>query len=91
MKEQLLSDTGLRTTPRKAVQIETFISRLARTVEIITSDIAHEEQRSSVRDPHDPAYPMIARTLIARRDNLRASIVSLRAHANNSETHGVRY
>jgi hypothetical protein len=46
------------------------------------TDIRHEEQLASVSNSRDPAYPMIARTLKARRDNLMASIVFLQALVN---------
>jgi hypothetical protein len=63
-------------------QIETLIGRLARTAGVMDADIRQEEQLASVSNPRDPAYPMIARALKARRDNLAASISSLRALVN---------
>jgi len=67
------------TAPRNVVQIETFIARLARTAELLDEDIKQEEERASVRDPRDPGYPMRARTLRTRQENLRATIASLEA------------
>jgi hypothetical protein len=78
MTKQLPFGAVPKPAAHDVVQIETLIKRLARTAEIMDAEIGHEEQLSSVRDPGDPTYPMIARTLTARRDNLRASIVSLR-------------
>jgi hypothetical protein len=48
-------------------------------VEILTADIEHEEMRFGVRDLADPNYPVLARNLRARRENLEATIASLEA------------
>jgi hypothetical protein len=48
-----------------------------RSVELLIVDIEHEETRASVRDLSDPAYPVLARSLRARRDNIRVTIASL--------------
>jgi len=42
-------------------------------------DIEHEEAWAGVRDLSDPAYPMLARSLRARRENIGATIASLEA------------
>ena len=81
MKRHLF-ETVRDTASRDMAQIEALIRRLARTADVVDADIKHEEQIAFVSDPRDPAYPMLARTLKARRDNLRASIVSLRALVN---------
>jgi hypothetical protein len=70
------------TAPRNVAQIETFIGKLARTAELLNEDIKREEERASVRDPRDPGYPIRARTLRTRWDNLRATIASLEALVN---------
>ena len=82
MAKQHRFETVRDKAPRDTTQVEKLIGRLARTAEIMESDIRHEEQLASVSDPRDPAYPMIARTLKARRDNLMASIVFLQAMVN---------
>jgi hypothetical protein len=68
-----------KTLPRNVAQIETFIARLARTAALLDEDIEREEERTSIRDLRDPGYPIVARTLRTRRDNLRASISALEA------------
>jgi hypothetical protein len=78
----MVKQQRFETTSRNATQIETFIARLARTVELLDEDIRGEEERASVRDPRDPGYPMRARTLRTRRENLRATIASLEALVN---------
>ena len=64
--------------PRRE-QIATLIGNLSRTVDILTADIEHEEARVSARDLLDPTYPVLARSLRTRTDNIRATIASLEA------------
>jgi hypothetical protein len=59
------------------LQIATLIGDLWRSVEVLTADIEHEEMHSGVRNVEDPNYPVLARSLRARRDNIRATIATL--------------
>ena len=54
-----------------------MIVDLDRTVQILDCDVAAEEERARVFDLSDSAYPILARTLAARRDNLRDTIAAL--------------
>jgi hypothetical protein len=56
------------------LRIATLIGDLSRSVEILTADIEHEEMRFGARDLADPNYPVLARNLRARRENLEATI-----------------
>jgi septation ring formation regulator EzrA len=67
------NDVGLR----EAARIGILIADLERTVRILDCDVASEEQCTGVSDPTDAAYPMLARTLAARRDNLKETIAAL--------------
>jgi hypothetical protein len=51
---------------------------LERTVQILSIDISTEEERVLVFNRSDPSYPILARTLTARRDNLIVTIADLR-------------
>jgi hypothetical protein len=62
------------TTPE---QIETLVVGLSRRVLLLESDIEAEEERTQCKDRRDAEYSILARTLIARRDNLSATIASL--------------
>ena len=64
--------------PRRE-QIAPLIGNLSRTVDILTADIEHEEARVGARDPLDPTYPVLARSLRTRTDYIRANIASLEA------------
>ena len=70
-------ETLRRTTAVNRLQIATIIGDLSRSVEILTADIDHEEMQAGVRDVLDPTYPVLARSLRARRENIGATIASL--------------
>ena len=61
------------------LQIATLIGDLWRSVEVLTADIEHEEMRSGARNVADPNYPVLARSLRARRENIGATIATLEA------------
>ena len=58
-------------------QIETLVIHLSGRVRLLDSDIEAEEERTRFKDRRDAAYSILARTLVARRDNLSATIASL--------------
>jgi hypothetical protein len=67
-------------------RIETLIANINRSVELLKVDIDTEEERARVKDVSDPTYPIVARQLRARRDNLNATIAALRQRLKASET-----
>jgi hypothetical protein len=72
------------------LQIATLIGSLSRSVALLTVDIEHEETRAGVRDLSDPAYPVLARSLRVRRENIRATIAmleNLRSPKASTHTH----
>jgi hypothetical protein len=77
MKHQRHFESSNEPALRGAVQIRTLIADLDRVVQIVNCDIAAEEEQARVSDRSDAAYPMLARTLSARRDNLRDTIAAL--------------
>jgi hypothetical protein len=79
MANSYLLETLRGTAAITGLQIATFIGSLSRSVEILTADIEHEEARAGVRDLADPAYPVLARSLRERRDNIRVTMASLEA------------
>jgi hypothetical protein len=58
----------------RAENICSFRVYLDRIVQILNCDIATEEERVRVFDRSDVTYPLLAVTLVARRDNLRDTI-----------------
>jgi hypothetical protein len=71
--------------PREALQTRTLIADIGRVVHILNSDIAAEEEQAGVFDRFLVEYPMIARTLAARRDNLNETIAALERRLVASE------
>ena len=67
------SDSALR----EVSQIATLIGDLDRRVRILECDVATEEQHAQVFDPRDSAYPVLARSLVARRENIKNTITAL--------------
>ena len=61
------------------LQIATLIGDLWRSVEVLTADIEHEEMHLGVRNVADPNYPVLARSLRARRKNIGATIATREA------------
>ena len=59
-------------------QIETLVVSLGDRVRLLDYDIEEEEERTRCKDRRDAGYSVLARTLIARRDNLSATISALR-------------
>jgi hypothetical protein len=53
------------------------LNDLWRTIQILNIDISTEEERARVFDMRDPAYPILARTLAARRENLKVTVAAL--------------
>ena len=76
MKHQRHFDTS-EASQREAVTIRKMISDLDRIVQLLSCDIATEEERVGISDRSDIAYPIFARTLATRRDNLKDTISAL--------------
>jgi hypothetical protein len=76
MKHQRHFDTR-EALQRKAILIWRMIADIDRTVRLLDCDVTSEEERVGISDRSDAAYPILARTLAARRDNLRDTITAL--------------
>jgi hypothetical protein len=85
MANSSLIETLRGTAAANRFQIATLIESLLRSVELLTVDIEHEETRAGVRDLSDPTYPVLARSLRSRRDNIRATLASLGALVRSPE------
>ncbi len=77
MANSHLFETPRGTAAVNGLQIATLIGNLSRSVELLTVDIELEEARAGVSNASDPAYPVLARSLRVRRENIGATIVSL--------------
>jgi hypothetical protein len=52
-----------------------MLGELDRGVQLLNADIAAKEERARIFDRSDSAYPMLARMLATRRDNLRVRLI----------------
>jgi hypothetical protein len=68
-----------RTAVIDRLQIATLVGDLSRAINLLTADIEQEEERVGVRDVDKPTYPVLARSLRRRRENIGATIASLEA------------
>ena len=74
---------GSATPAREALQTKHLIADINRVVQILDSDIAAEEEQARVFDRSRFDYPILARTLAARRDNLLGTIAALQQRLVN--------
>jgi hypothetical protein len=77
MTIQARFETRRESALREVAVLSKILADLARTVQLIESDIAAEEARAGVSNRSDVKYPILARTLTERRDNLRMTIAAL--------------
>jgi hypothetical protein len=76
MKHQRHFETS-EAPQREAVKIRRMIGDLDRLARLLDCNIAVQEECVGISDRSDVAYPILAKTLAARRDNLRETIAAL--------------
>jgi hypothetical protein len=59
------------------LQTRRLLADIKRVVDILNSDIADEEGQAGIFDPARPEYPILARAMAARRDNLKSTMATL--------------
>jgi chorismate mutase len=82
-REQGRKQKEIGTSQREAAQIRSMIASLNRTIASLDGSIAADLEKSQIRDPRHYAFPIAARTMIARRDNLAATIAALSDRLSN--------
>jgi ABC-type transporter Mla subunit MlaD len=83
MKHARHFENVTRTSAREAECIGTMIADLRRVTQVLDCDVQTEEERSRIFDRSNAHYPMLARSLAARRDNLNATIAALEARLSS--------
>ncbi|WP_342728689.1 hypothetical protein AAFG07_19655 [Bradyrhizobium sp. B097] len=73
--------TGRESTVRK------MLSDLVLACQQIEVDIATEEARAGIYDRSNPRYPILARSLHERHDNLKGTIATLEMRATERPQH----
>jgi hypothetical protein len=76
----MMSDPSHLTTPTysRRQSIEAMICDLRKVVQMLDSAIRGQQESSWIKDPSRIAFPLAARSLVTRRDNLKATIAMLR-------------
>jgi len=77
MIRQARFETSHENAVREVAVLCKVLADLVRNVQLIETDIAAEETRAGVSNRSDVKYPILARTLIDRRDNLKMTIAAL--------------
>jgi chromosome segregation ATPase len=75
MKHQRRFENGARSLTASLTR--KLIDDIERVVQILSSDIAAEEEKANRFNRSEAEYPMLARTLTGRRNNLRVTVAAL--------------
>ena len=59
------------------MKLQALINDLRWRVQLLDADIQDEEKRTGISNVSNTAYPIVARNLRTRRDNLLATITTL--------------
>ncbi len=65
---------------RATMKLRALVAELHVRIQFLDTDIHNEEQRTGIFDVAIVAYPILARNLRVRRDNLLATIKVLESH-----------
>jgi hypothetical protein len=76
MKQQPHFDTS-EAAQREAVKIRKMIGDIDRLARLLDCNIAIQEECVGISDRTDVAYPVLARAMATRRDNLKDTITAL--------------
>ena len=79
MKHQPHFESANKTKIPQTERIQGIIADLSRTVHLLDGDVAAEEERCRIYDLSHAEYPVLARTIAARSENLKATIALLEA------------
>jgi hypothetical protein len=70
---------------RATMKLRSLVADLHSQVQFLDQGIRDEEKRTGILDTANVAYPILARTLRARRENLLATIRVLESRAAETE------
>jgi hypothetical protein len=86
MKNEVHFDTFIASPPEPthAHLASSLVFELQQMAALLQDALTEEERKASVRDPAHPQYPMLARSLRSRFDNLQKTIFSLQARAQSA-------
>lgn len=73
----------LKTGRRETERLSTLLTELQRAIRLLEESIASEEERARSRGRSHYRYPLMARLMAKRRDNLRGAIATLERRLTN--------
>jgi hypothetical protein len=76
-REQARKQKGIAVGQRETAQIRSLIASLESAIASLDGSIGADLERSSIQDPRHYAFPISARTMITRRENLRGTVDAL--------------
>jgi len=79
MKQMRHFENVTSAATRQVAGIGALIDDIRRVVELLDHDVAAENETSRIRGYTDTQSSILARTLAARRDNLKATVATLEA------------
>ena len=82
---QLISRFETSDDLRATVKLRALVADLQLRAQVLEVDIHEEEERMAIFDVASVAYPILARNLRVRRDNLLATIRVLESHLAETE------
>ena len=71
--------------PSTAMKLQALTADLRWRIQLLESDIRDEEKRMGISNLSNSAYPIFARNLRTRRDNLLATITMLESRLAKTE------
>ena len=74
-----------RTAMKLHAKLHALISDLHWRVQLLDSDIQDEEKRTGISNVSNTAYPILARNLRTRRDNLLTTITMLESRLGEAD------
>jgi hypothetical protein len=80
VQSELRRQTEIANNRMTAMRIRNTIAALERTISSLNGSIDAVLEASQVRDPTNFAYPVAARAMSARRDNIQGTIAVLSRH-----------
>ena len=80
--KQLARDHGrtqkeIKIRKREAAQLRVMIASIKEAIAVIEVSLAADLEGSRIKDPLHHAFPLSAKTMIARRDNLSTTVAAL--------------
>jgi hypothetical protein len=85
-RDDIRKQNNISTSRREAAKIQLMIASLNSDIAILENTIAADLEKSWVKDPRNPNFSILLRTLMTRRDNLKDTVIALANRLNKTES-----